>query len=90
MSGRLLLGRASAPGFRRRVVVLEPGDRHRFRAEQWQGALVLVDSGAIHLVCEGEPPQRFVTGDLLSLGGLKLTRTPWSSGTPSRTRCRQA
>ena len=67
-----LLGGRLAPGFRRRVLVLKPGARRAYRPEEWQNAIVMVESGVIQLECPGQAPRRFRQGDLLSFGGLGL------------------
>jgi hypothetical protein len=65
------------PGFERRVMVLRPGERHRYRPCEWRDAIVSVDSGEIllergALEREAPAPLCFRGGDLLSLGGLDL------------------
>jgi hypothetical protein len=67
-----LLGGRLAPGFRRRVLVLKPGERRAYRPGEWQNALVMVESGVIHLECRGQAPRRFGAGDLLCFEGLQL------------------
>jgi RNA polymerase sigma-70 factor (ECF subfamily) len=66
--GLSLLGRHLAPRIARRVVVLPPGGRHRYRVEDWRDALVWIERGEIELGCAGRP--RFRQGDLLWLGDL--------------------
>jgi hypothetical protein len=67
-----LLGGPLAPGFRRRVLVLKSGDRRAYRPAEWQNAIVMVESGVIHLECRGQAPRRFGPGDLLWFDGLQL------------------
>jgi hypothetical protein len=59
--------------FERRVVVVEPGGRRPYDEAEWRDALVAIDSGAIRLEREGQPPRRFRQGDLLSFAGLGLS-----------------
>jgi hypothetical protein len=59
--------------FARRVVVLAPGDRRPYRAEEWGDALVSIDSGEIQLEGRGQPPRPFRRGDLLWFEGLGLS-----------------
>ena len=72
MPGLSLTGGPS-PAFERRVVVLSPGERRPYRAEEWGDALVSIDSGEIRLEGAGKAPRPFCRGDLLWLGGLGLS-----------------
>jgi hypothetical protein len=69
---RALLGGAHNPAFARRVVVLQPGARRPYRAEEWRDALVVVERGVIELERAGQGPRAFRRGDLLWLADLGL------------------
>ena len=70
--GTWRLAASRSPAFERRVVVLAPGSRHPYRAEEWHDALVSIDNGEIRLERPGQPPRPFRRGDLLCLTGLGL------------------
>lgn len=55
-----------------RKIVVPPGGERAYRPAEWEGALVLVESGAIELETPGGSCGRFVRGDLLWLAGLRL------------------
>ena len=59
--------------FRRRVIVVGPGRRCRYRPDDWQDAIVSVEQGEITLECDGRVTAHFHAGDLLSLSGLDLS-----------------
>lgn len=63
----------SSPAFDRRVVVLPPGQRLAYSADEWRDALVSIDRGAILLECDTHAVRRFRRGDLLCLDGMGLT-----------------
>lgn len=60
-----------SPAFRRHRHVLEPG-RHPYRAAEWSGALVVVESGPLDLECHAGGVRRFASGAVLHLDGLAL------------------
>jgi hypothetical protein len=67
-----VLDGALPPGFVRRVVVIQPGNRRPYRRRDWKDAIVSVDSGEIWLECDGQSARSFRRGDLLTLRGLGL------------------
>ena len=71
--GRLtFLNRTLPPSFEVRVVALEPGGDRAYDAEEWRGALVVVESGEIELECVRGGSRSFRSGSVLWLFGLPL------------------
>ncbi len=66
------LGRWLSPAFERRYVRLAVGDRKPHRDAEWEGALVVVEDGAIELECTAGGRRRFESGAVLWLSGLPL------------------
>lgn len=66
LTGRL------GPAFRVRRIVVPPRGERPYRLSEWDGALVLVESGVIELETPGGFRGRFVRGDVLWLAGLRL------------------
>ena len=59
--------------FERRQVTLAPGEECALTAPEWTDTLVLVQSGAVEVICTGNQRHRFRGGDVLTLAGLRLT-----------------
>jgi hypothetical protein len=68
--GPLLTG--AAAGFRRRSVVLEPGESRRSGDAEWRDALVVVERGDVELECAAGGRRRFSGGAVLWLEGIDL------------------
>jgi hypothetical protein len=66
------LGRWMSPAFDRRYVRLPAGSRQPHRDADWEGALVVVEDGAIELECVRGGRRRFETGAVLWLSGVPL------------------
>jgi hypothetical protein len=66
------LGRWLSPAFDRRYVRLAAGASRAHRDADWEGALVVVENGAIELECVRGGRRRFETGAVLWLSGLPL------------------
>ncbi len=60
------------PGFRRRSVVLEPGESRRSGDTEWRDALVVVERGDVELECAAGGRRRFSGGAVLWLEGIDL------------------
>jgi hypothetical protein len=60
------------PGFRRRVVTIDPGRARLYDTAEWRDALVVVERGEIHIECRAGLFRRFVPGAVLWLTGLPL------------------
>jgi hypothetical protein len=58
--------------FRRHAVTLSAGATLPFVDEEWRGALVVVEQGAVDLCCSRGARRRFTTGAVLFLDGLGL------------------
>jgi quercetin dioxygenase-like cupin family protein len=58
--------------FRLRGVTLEPGGSRPYRAEEWDGALVVVETGEIELECRAGGRRRFPAGAIMWLEGMDL------------------
>jgi predicted enzyme related to lactoylglutathione lyase len=58
--------------FERWRVVLPPGSERPTSAEEWSGAVVLVQAGALEVECLAGGRRTFAAGDLLVLGWLPL------------------
>jgi hypothetical protein len=67
-----LLGRRLPPWARVDVVVIEPGERRVFDAEEWRDALVVVEVGDVALEGGSGRRCRFETGSVLWLDDLPL------------------
>ena len=66
------LGRGLSPAFERRYVRLAAGDSRPHRDADWEGAIVVVEDGAIELECVRGGRRRFETGAVLWLSGVPL------------------
>jgi hypothetical protein len=55
-----------------RVVSIEPGCRRPYDPTEWQGALVVVERGAIELECPSGARWRFQAGAVISLADLPI------------------
>jgi len=66
----LLPGRGAA--FRRRSVVLEPGQSRPSGDAEWRDALVIVERGDVELECAAGGRRRFSGGAVLWLEGIDL------------------
>ena len=67
---RLLPGLGS--GFRRRSVVLDPGESRPSGDAEWRDALVIVERGDVELECSAGGRRRFCGGAVLWLEGIDL------------------
>jgi hypothetical protein len=71
--GRIsLLNSRLPPGFRRRVLDLEPGDERPYEEAEWRDALVVVERGAIEVVSVDGTRLSFKRGNVLFLSRLPL------------------
>ena len=68
--GPLPLG--AAAGFRRRLVLLEPGESRCSGDAEWRDALVVVEQGDVELECAAGGRRRFSGGAVLWLEGIDL------------------
>jgi hypothetical protein len=66
------LGRWLSPAFDRRYLQLAEGDSRPHDDAEWDGALVIVENGAIELECVRGGRRRFETGAVLWLAGVPL------------------
>jgi hypothetical protein len=66
------LGQPLPPLFKRRVVVLTPGDTYSYNDAEWQGAIVVVEQGQIELECLDGSRHSFEQGSILWLEKLPL------------------
>jgi hypothetical protein len=66
------LDRTLPASFELRLVELEPGHQRAYDAEEWRGALVVVERGEIELECVRGGTRRFSSGAVLWLFGLPL------------------
>lgn len=71
-SGLTFLGRRLAPCFDLRVVTVAPGCERPYDEDEWRGAIVVVESGAIDLDAVGGASRRFEQGACLWLVGWRL------------------
>jgi hypothetical protein len=69
-TGSLLPG--DGPGFRRRTVVLGPGESRPSGDAEWRDALVVVERGDVELECAAGGRRRFSGGAVLWLAGIDL------------------
>ena len=60
------------PGFTRRRVRVAPGAERAYDAREWRDAIVLVESGELHLVGGGSGGRRFRAGDVIALSDLPV------------------
>jgi hypothetical protein len=60
------------PGFRRRSVVLAPGESRPSGDAEWRDALVIVERGDVELECAAGGRRRFCGGAVLWLEGIDL------------------
>lgn len=60
------------PAFRRRAVTIPPHETVPFVAEDWAGALVVIERGSVDLCCVRGGRRRFDRGAILFLDGLAL------------------
>ena len=61
-----------AAGFECFRVTIPAGTDHPTRADDWSGALVVVEQGAIEVVCRGGARRSFGRGSFLSLSCLPV------------------
>jgi hypothetical protein len=61
------------PNFRRRTVTIPAQATVPFVEQDWLGALVLIERGAVDLCCRRGGRRRFVKGAVLFFDGLGLT-----------------
>ena len=67
------LGAGLVPaGFERRAMTVTPGSERRTSAEDWAGALVIVERGSIEVVCRGGARRTFGEGSYLCLSWLPV------------------
>jgi hypothetical protein len=66
------LGRWLSPAFDRRYLRLAAGASRPHQDAEWEGALVVVEDGAIELECVRGGRRRFETGAVLWLSGVPL------------------
>ena len=76
--------RVSGPlpqAFERWTVHLSAAERRRTGPQEWSGALIVVDAGAVEVECSYGAVTTFVTGDVLALGCLPVRwlRNPGTS-----------
>lgn len=71
-AGVSFLHRRLSASFDKKVVTVEPGGRRPYRVADWDGALVVVESGEVVLECVDGGGRRFAAGALLWLAGLGL------------------
>ena len=67
--------RVSGPlpqAFDRWTVQLSPAESRRTGPQEWSGALIVVDAGAVEVECAYGARTTFVTGDVLALGCLPV------------------
>jgi hypothetical protein len=64
---------ALEPSFERWQVVLPPRSQWPTSASEWDGAVVLVESGAVELGCDSGDRRTFMAGHVLALGWLNVT-----------------
>jgi len=68
-----VLGRPDLPpAFERLRLVLAPGASHPTTPTDWAGCLVLVERGAVEVICDEGGSRPFPEGDLLALGWLPV------------------
>ncbi len=60
------------PAFRRRTVTIRAQETVPYVAEDWTGAIVMIEQGAVDLCCVRGGRRRFVQGAILFLEGLAL------------------
>lgn len=60
------------PRFRLRGVTLEPGGTRPFVEDEWDDALVVVESGEVELECSAGIRRRFPAGAIMWLQGMNL------------------
>ena len=61
-------------GFERWTVTVPVGTERPTSAEEWTGAIVVVEGGAIEVVCRGGAGRTFGTGSYLCLSWLPVVR----------------
>lgn len=59
-------------GFRRWEVVVGPGAARPYDADEWRGAIVVVEGGVLDLVCREGRRTRLTAGAILFLADLPL------------------
>lgn len=60
------------PAFRRRAVTIPAQETVPYVAEDWVGALVMIECGSVDLCCVRGGRRRFVEGAILFMEGLDL------------------
>jgi hypothetical protein len=73
-TGRLLARDGLSPRFERWRLRLPAGASRPTSADEWAGALVLIERGSVEVECTGDGVRTFRQGDLLALGWLPLRR----------------
>ena len=58
--------------FRTRRVTLPPGGSRPHHEDEWRGALIVVESGDLELLCQAGGSRVFGTGSVLWFTGLNL------------------
>ncbi|CAN5611297.1 hypothetical protein BH23CHL7_BH23CHL7_07360 [soil metagenome] len=71
---RLLRRDDLPPWFERWHVEFAPLEQRSTSAEEWDGAVVLVERGRLEVDCETGGRRTFGAGDILALGALPLRR----------------
>jgi hypothetical protein len=61
------------PAFRRRSVTIPAQETVPYVAEDWRGAIVMIERGSVDLCCVRGGRRRFAKGAILFLEGLALT-----------------
>lgn len=70
--GRTVMAEEGATSFAARTVTVAPGDSRPHDEDEWQGTLVVVESGEIELRCRAGGRRRFAAGAVLWFTGLNL------------------
>ena len=72
MERHTFLGRPLSPAFSLRALTLAPGSTRPYDEDEWRGALVVVESGVVHIECTRGGCRRFDTGATMWLEGMPL------------------
>lgn len=68
------LGTPCPPGFRVRLVILEPGDSLGYQHSDWTAALVVVEHGELAVECHSGAHAHFGEGEVLAFTALPVRR----------------
>ena len=68
----LLVPHRLAAGFECVRVTIPPGADHPTSADDWSGAIVVIEAGAIEVVCRGGARRSFGRGSFLALSWLPV------------------